>query len=150
MTDFQAVAATALNAAQAAVNNIGSTAEGIAFTAATNALNAAKNNTADLDVARHALDVAQAAESAALDVSKWMVNHVGNFVNIQLVEMSGTLRGLVDIGKPMVAHVKGLIADVAFDYTLDYSIGRTPDLVKALFEKVWGELSSGIIKLPGV
>ena len=149
MSDFQSVAAAALNVAQAAVDAAATSVEGVAFTVASDALAFAKNNTADLDIARHALDVAQASEEVALDVSKWMVQHVGNFVNIKLVELSGTLRGLVDLGKPMVAHVQGVLAESAFDYTLDYSIGRTPELMKALFEKVWGDLSGGILKLPG-
>jgi len=130
------------------VDNLASTTEGVAFTAATNGLNFAKNNTADLDIARHALDTVQAAAAIALDVSKWMVNHVGNFFNITLVELKGTLRGLVDVGAPMKVRVKGLVAGNAVDYIIDYSIGRTPDLVKTLFERVWGDLSGGVIRLP--
>jgi hypothetical protein len=148
MQDFLIASAAAIAIAQAAVDNLANTTEGVAFTAATNALNFAKNNTADLDIARHALDTAQAAEEIALDVSKWMVDHVGNFVNITLVELSGTLRGLVDVGQPMKAHVKGMIASSPIDYAIDYSIGRTPDLIKALFEKIWGGLNAKLIQLP--
>ncbi|KAI9792779.1 MAG: hypothetical protein M1816_001511 [Peltula sp. TS41687] len=148
MQEFLSASAAAIATAQAAVDNLASTTEGVAFTAATNALNFAKNNTADLDIARHALDTAQAAAAIALDVSKWMVNHVGNFVNLTLVQLSGTLRGLVDLGQPMKARVKGLIASSAFDYTIDYSLGRTPELVKSVFEKVWADLNAKIIQLP--
>jgi hypothetical protein len=148
LIDFLAASAAAVGAAQTAVDNLASSTEGVAFTAATNALNFAKNNTADLDIARHALDTAQAAADIALDVSKWMVNHVGNFFNITLVELSGTLRGLVDIGSPMKAHIVGVIAGNNVDYTLDYSIGRTPELIKGLFERVWGDLSGKVIRLP--
>ncbi|KAJ9609487.1 hypothetical protein H2200_005814 [Cladophialophora chaetospira] len=148
VTDFLATANATVSAAQASVDALSKTAEGLAFTAAQNALAAAKNNTADLDIARHALDVAQATESTALNVSQWMVNHIGNFVNIEFVEISGTLRGLVDLGKPMVAHIKGVIASSAFDYTFDYSLGRTPDLIKSLFENVWADLNGQRITLP--
>jgi hypothetical protein len=149
LSEFLDTANAAITAAQTAVDNLSTTAEGAAFTLAQTALAAAKNNTADLDIARHALAVAQASVTTALDVSQWMVNHVGNFVNITLVELSGTLRGLVDLGRPMVAHVKGVVVESAFDYTLDYSLGRTPDLIKSLFERVWADLSGGGIKLPG-
>jgi hypothetical protein len=148
LQDFLAKSVTVLATAQAAVDNLASTTEGVAFTAANDAFNFAKNNTADLDIARHALDTVQAAAEIALDVSKWMVDHVGNFVNITLIELSGTLRGLVDIGQPMKAHIRGVIAGSAIDYTIDYSIGRTPDLIKALFEKIWGELNAKVIRLP--
>ncbi|KIW64985.1 hypothetical protein PV04_07278 [Phialophora macrospora] len=149
LSEFLDTANAAVTAAQNVVDNLSTTAEGVAFTLAQTALAAAKNNTADLDIARHALAVAQASVTTALDVSQWMVDHVGNFVNITLVELSGTLRGLVDLGKPMVAHVTGVVVESAFDYTLDYSLGRTPDLIKSLFERVWGDLSGGGIKLPG-
>lgn len=148
LQDFLTASTTVVAAAQSAVDNLASTTEGVAFATATNALNFAKNNTADLDIARHALDTAQAASAIALDVSKWMVNHVGNFVNITLVELKGTLRGLVDVGRPMTAHIKGMIVSNALDYTIEYSIGRTPDLIKALFEKIWGELNAKVIRLP--
>lgn len=146
--DFLATANATVSAAQATVDALSKTAEGLAFTAAQNALTFAKNNTADIDIERHALDVAQATASTALDVSQWMVNHVGYFVNIQLVELSGTLRGLVDLGNTMIAHIKGVIASSAFDYTLDYSLGRTPDLIKSLFEHVWVDQNGQVIKLP--
>ena len=100
-----------------------------------------------LVIARHALAVAQATEATALDVLKWMVNHTGSFVYIPLGELSRTLRGLVVLGRPMVAHIMGVIAGSAFDYTLDYSLGRTPDLIQTLCEHVWTGLNSKIIIL---
>jgi hypothetical protein len=148
-SDFLAASTAVISSAQSAVDTLSETAEGVSFTAATNALNFAKNNTADLDIARHALNTVQAAAEVALDVSKWMVDHVGNFFNITLVQMSGTLRGLVDLGEPMLARVKGEVAGNALDYSLQYSIGRTGDLLKRLFEKIWAELSEGGIRLPG-
>jgi len=94
LSDFLATSSAVISSAQSAVDTLSDTAEGLAFTAATNALYFAKNNTADLDLACHALDTVQAAAKVALDVSRWMVNHVGNIFNITLVQMRGTLRGL--------------------------------------------------------
>jgi hypothetical protein len=148
LADFIETSTAVISSAQTAVDTLSETAEGLAFTAATDALNFAKNNTADLDIARHALDTVQAAAEVALDVSKWMVDHVGNFFNITLVELSGTLRGLVDLGEPMVARVVGVVAGNELDYTLEYSVGRTGELVKGLFERVWADLSGGGIRLP--
>lgn len=146
--DFAATAHAATAAAQAAVNQLSQSAEGVAFAAATTALAAAKANHTGLDIANHAMQLAQSAETTALGLTQWMVNHAGNFVNIQLVELSGTLKGLVGAGQPMLAHVKGLIASSPFDYTLPYTLGKTPDLIKALFEKIWADLGKGVIKLP--
>ena len=138
------IASTALMAtAQAAADDLANTSEGVAFTAATEALDYAKKNTADVDIARRALDTVQAAKMA-LDVSKWMVDHVGNFVNITLV---GTLEGLVDLGQPMRAHIPGVIASNDIDYTPDHSIGRTPDQIKTLFGKIWDDLTAKVIRL---
>lgn len=55
-----------------------------------------------------------------------MVNHVGKFINIKLVELGGVLSVLVDLGSPMVSRVKAVVASSAFDYTLHYSLVRTP------------------------
>jgi hypothetical protein len=148
LTDFLATSAVLIGTAQSALDSLASSTEGVAFTAASTALDFAKNNTADLDIARHALDTAQAASDIALDVSKWMVDHIGNFFNITLVELAGTLRGLLDVGAPMRAHLVGVIAGNNIDYTLDYSLGRTPELVKSVFERVWADLNAKVIGLP--
>jgi hypothetical protein len=148
LSDFQATANAAIAAAQHTVDNLSQTAEGLAFTTAKNALNFAKNNTRDIDIARHALDVAQASESSALQMTQWMVNHTGNFLDIELIELSGTLKGLVNLATPMKAHVKGELVSNGFDYVFDYTLGKTPDLIKSLFERVWKDLGSGGLKLP--
>lgn len=54
-----------------------------------------------------------------------MVDHVGNFFNITLVEVKGTLRGLVDLGKQMEARVQGSVAGNQVDYRIECSAGRT-------------------------
>jgi hypothetical protein len=149
LSDFLAASSTVIASAQSAIDRLADTAEAVAFTAATTTLNFAQNNTADLDLARHALDTVQAAAEVALDVSQWMVEHVGNFFNIELVQMRGTLRGLVDLGEPMQARVKGEVAGNALDYSLEYSVGRTGQLLKRLFERLWADLSAGTIRLPG-
>jgi hypothetical protein len=148
LADFQETSNAAIAAAQHTVDNLSQTAEGITFTTATNTLNFSKNNTKDIDIARHALDVAQASESSALQMTQWMVNHTGNFLNIDLIELSGTLKGLVNLATPMKAHVKGQLVSNAFDYVFDYTLGKTPDLIKALFEQVWKDLGSGGLKMP--
>ena len=134
--------------ANAGLAALQSSAEYAAFHTAQTALAFANSNTKDLDVARHALDVAQASENAALQATQWMMNHAGNFLNLTSVELSGTLKGLCDNGQPMKAHVVGMVADKKVDVTLDYNIGKTPDLIKSLFEHMWGILTGGTTTLP--
>jgi len=66
-----------------------------AFTAASGALAVAKANTHDLDIARGALDVAEAAGVGALDLTAWAAAHAGQFLNVRSVKLSGNLRALV-------------------------------------------------------
>jgi hypothetical protein len=115
-----------------------------AFHSAQQRLAFANSNTKDLDFARHALDVAQVNENAALQATAWMVNHASNFLNLMSVELSGALNGLCDHGEPMNAHVVGTVAD----NSVDYNIGKTPDLIENLIEHMWGLLTSAATTLP--
>jgi hypothetical protein len=137
-----------LVSANAALTALSSSVEYATFHSAQQALAFANSNTKDLDIARHALNVAQASENAALQATAWMVNHAGNFLNLTSVELSGTLKGLCDNGQPMKAHIIGMVADKRVDVTLDYNIGKTPDLIKDLFERIWGLLTAAATTLP--
>jgi len=39
----------------------------------------------------------------------------------------------------------GMVADKKVDVVLDYNIGKTQDLIKSLFEHLWGILTGGVV-----
>jgi hypothetical protein len=134
-------------AANADLANLATSAEGVALTQAQNDLAFAKNNNADLAIAQHALDLANKAEHLVPSVAQWLINASGNLFNITMIELSGTLRGLVDDGAPMKAHVVGDIAEQKIDTSFDYNIGKTDELVKGMFAWIWDQLGKGLLKI---
>ena len=76
-----------------------------------------------------------------------ILKQAGHLFDIQKVEMSGTLRGLVDDGKPLETHVVGVIAEQSVDFTVAYSVGKTSELLKHMFGEVWDMIAGGKVKL---
>jgi hypothetical protein len=136
-----------LAAANADVTNLATSAEYLALKQAQNDVNFAKNNTADLAIAQHALDLANQAEHLVPSVAQWVMNASGNLFNITMIELDGTLKGLIDDGAPMKAHVVGDVADQKVNTTFDYNIGKTDELVKGMFSWIWDQLGKGLLKI---
>ena len=83
-----------------------------------------------MDIAHQMLDSAQASENAAEQTTTQMVNHAGKFLNLIGMEISKTSKGLYNSGEPIKAYFVGIVANKSLDVTLDYSIGKTPDLIE--------------------
>jgi hypothetical protein len=71
-------------------------AEKLAYDMAVVALAVAKANTHDIDVAKHAIDTVKDGADAFVGVAQYMVAKAGDFVDIESVDLSGLLRGMVD------------------------------------------------------
>lgn len=84
-----------ISGAQSAVDGLASCGEFIAFDAAEKALAFARDNTKELDVMRHAVEVAEGAVNLGLDIGKWVVQHAGKIFNITKLEFSGSARSLL-------------------------------------------------------
>lgn len=47
----------------------------------------------------------------------------------------------------MMTHVVGVIAEQGVDFVIEYNIGETTDMIKAMFGEVWGLIADGKVKL---
>lgn len=113
------------------------TVEYIAFDLATTALNFAKNNTHDLDIARHALDIAQDGQENALEVAKLLLEGLEIFFNVMVVEVKGRLGELVSENQDLPARVVGVMGGEEVDLQVEYRLGDTSGSIKTIFEKLW-------------
>ncbi|KAJ5272533.1 hypothetical protein N7478_007658 [Penicillium angulare] len=91
----ESLAQGAISGAQEAVDGLSQCGEFIAFDAAETALRFAQNNTSELNLARHALELAEGAVNLGLDLGQWAVHHAGQIFNIIKVEFSGSGQSLI-------------------------------------------------------
>ncbi|RPD59113.1 hypothetical protein L226DRAFT_510190 [Lentinus tigrinus ALCF2SS1-7] len=133
-------------AATDAINELTSCAEYIAFQAAQGALATAKAATSSLDGLQHALDVAQSGEELALNIGKYIADHATGLVDIQRIELSGSLRGMIgvkgDVSKPFVAHVEYVLAGHMGTYDGQLDLRETAAFITEIFKEMWSKVSS--------
>ncbi|KAL8689525.1 MAG: hypothetical protein Q9218_004824 [Villophora microphyllina] len=147
---FTAEKQKVLDAAKASLAALDDIPEAAAVAAAIAKLAVVEADAASLVAAKGALEIAQKAEAAAPGVAAWVVKQTGHLLDIRMVTMSGTLKGVLGDGgkqKPMVVTVKGVIAEQDVDVTVDYTIGRTDELVKGIFGGLWKLIEEGTVKL---
>lgn len=147
LAEFTAEERKLLDAANVALAGLNNLPEAAAVAAASAKLAAAQADVVSITGAQGALDVASKAEEAAPSVAAWIVKQVGHLFDIQKVQMSGTLRGVVVGGTPMIVHVVGVIAEQNVDVTVPYTIGETDELIKGIFGGLWNLIAEGTIKL---
>jgi hypothetical protein len=140
----ESVAQSMINGAQDAVDGLARCGEFIAFDAAEAALKFAQANTSELNLARHAVEVAEGAVNMGLDVAQWAVDHAGKFFNITKVEFSGSVRSLVHAeegGPPLTATVEGTVLgheiNVHIVWKPDFDLVR---FIKELFQMLWDKI----------
>ncbi|PVF91964.1 hypothetical protein CPB86DRAFT_718414 [Serendipita vermifera] len=126
-------------AAVAAINGLMQSAEYLAYGAATGALVVARGATTSLDAAKSALDVVRQAESTALNVGEWVFSHLTEAFDIQIVRLSGSLRGMIGedgkISKPLSAHVEGSISGNQFTLDGGFDPRQTAELITTIFKR---------------
>ncbi|PVF92097.1 hypothetical protein CPB86DRAFT_239611 [Serendipita vermifera] len=136
----------AYQVAVAAIDGLMQSAEYLAYGAATGALIVAKGATTSLDAAKSALEVVRQAESSALAVGEWVFSHLTEVFDIQVVRLSGSLRGTIGedgkLSKPLTAHVEGLISGNHFTLDGEFDPRRTADLITTIFKRIWSEVES--------
>jgi hypothetical protein len=134
-----------LSTAQEAVDKLATCAEFVAFDVAENAVNFAKENTSELNLARHAVNVAEGAVNVGLDLGKWLVTNAGQLLDIQKIEFSGSLQGLVGNGPPLRAFVAGIVVGQQFDISIQWSPGfNLIKFIKELFDKLWELIKNSV------
>ncbi|SCV54209.1 uncharacterized protein FFB14_13525 [Fusarium fujikuroi] len=134
----ESVAQGAINTAQDAVNALASCTEFLAFDVAEKGLQFARDNTSELNLARHAVEIGEKAVDIGLDMAKWAVDHAGKMFDIQLVEFEGSIQGLVGNGPPLRVKIAGVVFGDYFVFELVWSPGfDLIKFIKELFAKLW-------------
>lgn len=127
-----------LSGAQEAVDKLAACTEFVAFDVAENAVKFAKENTSELNLARHAVNAAEGAVNIGLDLGKWLVTTAGQLLDIQKIEFSGSLQGLVGNGPPLQVQIAGIVVGNHFDISIKWDPGfNLVKFIKELFDKLW-------------
>ncbi|KAH8678491.1 hypothetical protein BX600DRAFT_376982 [Xylariales sp. PMI_506] len=140
----ESVAQDLISAAQNSVDALASCVEFVAFDVAEKALKFAQENTSELNLARHAVELAAGAVNVGLDVGRWAVEHAGKIFNISKIEFSGSARSLIHAdegGPPLRAQVVGTV----FGEDIEIIIVWKPDFdlvrfIKELFAMIWDKI----------
>lgn len=132
--------------AQTAVDGPAKASEFIAFDAAEAALRFAQENTAELNLARHAVEAAEGAVNLGLDLGKWVVSHAGKLFDIRKVEFRGSVASLLrhEEGKsgpaPMV-HIEGAVMSEEVASHVEWEPHfNLVELIKELFARIWAKI----------
>jgi hypothetical protein len=134
---FKSANVAALSAAQTRVDTLLLTTEYITYEGVTTVLAAAKAAVSSLDGLREAVAIPQQAKEFVSKIIRW-VQGTG-VVDIRTIEVSGTLRGMMDanggLGRPFKAHVEYVLAgqNGTFDGELD--LRQTSAFITAIFNE---------------
>ncbi|RSL63205.1 hypothetical protein CEP54_005276 [Fusarium duplospermum] len=145
LAEGERVTQALLDTAQNAVDELSNCIEFVGFETAKEGVQFAKENTKELNLARHAVDVAEDVVELELDLAKWATDHAKTTFNIRKVEFSGSVRSLVhpdEGGPPLRVKIEGTILG---EQQIDWETVWKPkfDLVKfikELFTLLWEEL----------
>ncbi|KAL6366118.1 hypothetical protein LRP88_00214 [Fusarium phalaenopsidis] len=135
-----------LDTAQKAVDELSDCVEFIGFETAKKGV---QLNTKELNLARHAVEIAEDAVELELDLAKWAPDHVKNTFNIRKVEFSGSVRSLVhpdEGGPPLRVKIEGTILGEETNWEIVWK--PKFDLVKfikELFTLLWEKIQEGIV-----
>ncbi|KAI8652836.1 hypothetical protein NCS57_01349200 [Fusarium keratoplasticum] len=112
LAEGERVTQALLETAQKAVDKLSDCAEFIGFETAKKGVQFAKENTKELNLARHAVELTEDAVELELDLAKWATDHAKTMFNIRKVEFSGSVRSLVhpdEGGPPLRVKIEGRI-----------------------------------------
>lgn len=133
--EFINVQKPVMEAAQKAIDALVKSAEWLAYQTASGALDVAKHATKALDVAKKALDLVEKGEEGVLEITKETIDGVLSVLDIQKVELGGTLRGLLgESGKHFTVSVEGVLAGGPFKFdNIDLNLADIADFIHNIF-----------------
>jgi hypothetical protein len=146
---FSVAEAATLGVLRTAVDAAGKGAEAVAFGAASAALNTALANTAALDAARAAVQLATQAGAAVVGIAGWMASHARSLLDLERIEVSGDLRAACAREMSLAARLVGTVAGEHVDFSIAFTPGKGEDMVKAVFEWVVSEVKKGLAGIGG-
>lgn len=135
-----------LEAARAVVKGVAEGIHFIAFQTALAALDFAQKNTTWVDIAKAGLDAAKAVAAAVLAAGKWLAQRLADTLNIELVELTGSLKTITK-GGPFTIRVKGFILGEAFDFRATWSPRDVLGFVVGLCKELWDRFMENVLEL---
>ncbi|KAM6509602.1 hypothetical protein FALCPG4_017253 [Fusarium falciforme] len=144
LAEGERVTQALLDAAQKAVDELSDCVEFIGFETAKKGVEFAKENTKELNLARHAVELAEDAVEQELDLAKWATDHAKTTFNLRKVEFSGSVRSLVhpdEGGPPLRVKIEGTILGEEINWEIVWK--PKFDLVKfikELFTLLWEKI----------
>ncbi|KPM44468.1 hypothetical protein AK830_g2094 [Neonectria ditissima] len=144
LADTELVGQQLIATSQKTVNDLSSCVEFITFGIAQKMLLLAKENTSELNLARHAVNVMKDAADLGVDLAKWATDHAAKTFNIREVKFSGSVSSLVNADEnsaPLTASIKGTV----LGENIDWEIVWKPSLnlvrfIKELFRLLWEKI----------
>ncbi|KAM0431435.1 hypothetical protein ACHAPT_005412 [Fusarium lateritium] len=144
LAEGERVTQALLNSTQKAVDELSDCVEFVGFETAKKAVQFAKENTKELNLARHAVDLAEDVVELQLDLAKWATDHAKKTFNIRKVEFSGSVRSLVhpdEGGPPLRVKIEGTILGEEINWEIvwkpKFDLVR---FIKELFTLLWEKL----------
>ncbi|KAK6497748.1 hypothetical protein TWF481_012150 [Arthrobotrys musiformis] len=135
-----------LSGLQRGVDGLMQTAEYIAFTAASKALQVAKENIGDMDILRKGVDAVEKGSKTGLRIAQWVTKALGNLFDIETIIMTAQLGALHKDGR-FTARIIGDVANKRVDFTTDFTLGDAKKFVEGIFKKLWNEIEQGILSI---
>lgn len=143
LESFKAAKMPHLERAQEAHATLTSTTEYANLLAAQQQLRQAKKTSIDKDAAKHVVATLHAEPSVQTLSDADKTHHAGflkkleNAIDIERIELSGSLRQLIEHGHPLDAKVRGVLVGKKFDVQIGYGVGDAKAFLKALWGVVW-------------
>jgi hypothetical protein len=122
-------------------------AEWLAYRGALAILDKAQKDTTLVDLAQAALDGVEAAEELVFAAAKWLTERIAKTLNIEHIELSGTLRSIVGDGPGFTIIVKGWIAGIRIDFQGTWSPRDTIGYLIKMCKELWEKLKTNMVQL---
>ncbi|KAK6516224.1 hypothetical protein TWF506_006133 [Arthrobotrys conoides] len=130
--------------AQVALDGLAKCGEFLAFDLAQRGLEFAEKNSAKMNLAKHALDLAEKGAHLGLDIAKWAASAAGKILDINKIEFEGSLKSLIADGPPLRAFIQGMLCGDRFAIEVVWKPHfNLVEFIKALFERLWEMIKSG-------
>lgn len=127
-----------LQAAEEVFAGVAKGVDAIAFQTALAALEFARKDTTLIDVAKAGLDAAEAVAQAAVKAASWLADKLCSTLDIQLIELSASLRGICTGQKGgFTIKVKGVVFNRIFDLEATWSPKDTLSFIIRMCKRLW-------------
>ena len=104
-----------------------------------------QKDTTLVDIAKAGLSAAEDVAQAALAAGAWLAKRSQDTLDVEIVELSGSLRTIVG-GGAFTIHVRGVTMGKAFDFYAAWSPREVLAFVVALCEKLWADFKTDMLR----